>query len=113
MDKVAKSEQRLEARRIKRLLDQRSRSLVEFLDREMDLSTRIDSIAPDTVAIEIRDNDLTFAQLKQISEVLGTDLIDFSSETRDYGFCGTCSSPYACVIVRVRGVTKWPGEQHE
>ena len=54
----------------------------------------------------IRDHDLSFDTLQQISDVFGTKNINVGSDTRDDGYCETCSSPYSVSMVYVNDATK-------
>ena len=78
----------------------------------MDASIYFEEV-PDDAGLDLvlRYNDLTFDQLAKIADFFGTKSINLGTESRDDGFCDTCSSPYSVQIIRVRGITKRMGKK--
>ena len=75
------------------------------MDREL-CPPDIENLLTNSFHIVFKYTDVTFALLQKISKAFGTTNINFGSETRDDGYCDTCSSPYSATIVRVEDVTK-------
>lgn len=77
------------------------------------LKNKVNGSITDLQLYSVRDNDLvtfkiqespTFAELKKISEVFGTDEIDFSDRSHGCSTCGYGSS----TTIQVNCVKKWP-----
>lgn len=76
-----------------------------------DVYVSVEAISETSVTATFRDNDLSYEQLLVLSEAFGTRKINVGSETRDDGYCETCSSPYSVCVVKISAVTRWPGEE--
>lgn len=61
----------------------------------------VSGVTPLGFFVEFREHDLSFDDLRQISEAFGTKNINIGHETRDDGFCDTCSSPYSVTTIAV------------
>lgn len=56
--------------------------------------------------VEFRDHEVTFDDLMKLSETFGTKKINFGTETRNDGFCDTCSYSYSVCVVRVDDISE-------
>lgn len=55
--------------------------------------------------IEFEDRNTSFADMEEISKVFGTRNINFKSESREGGYCETCSYSYTVNIVTVADIS--------
>lgn len=52
-----------------------------------------------TVIIELQDISVTYKMLDNLSDLLKTDDINLSTETREGGYCETCHYTYTVTII--------------
>lgn len=52
-----------------------------------------------TITIELCDTNITYKMLDNLSELLKTDSIDISSETREGGYCESCYYTYTVTVL--------------
>jgi len=63
----------------------------------------VDHVSDNLFHIELstRSKDIDFDVLAKLSELFKTKLVNLGSETRDAGFCETCSYSYSVITVRI------------
>lgn len=69
-------------------------------------SYRVDPVR-NSIEVETREG-LTFAWLEEVAEMFGTKDINVTTETRNGGYCETCSYEYSVAILDVMNVKRWP-----
>ncbi len=62
----------------------------------------------DSVIIEAKYHDITFADLQLLSELFGTTDINIGSEAREGGYCDTCRHSYSVNSITENNPTKSP-----
>lgn len=65
------------------------------------------------VAIEIRYHDITYEDLRKISDLFGTTKINIDNEVREEGYCETCRHSYNVTTLTIMEAKLNPGDDLE
>lgn len=68
------------------------------------LDTYQENAEQGTVEIAVRYTDVNFDLLEKLAHLFNTRLINIGSETRNEGYCETCSYEYSVVTLFISGV---------